>query len=76
MKIPKVMNFDRAFGQKLKSIWTDAADQMSLEYGIFVELRYKVADNLVPEHIWFEVMGHQFESLADLRKALNNKAFL
>jgi hypothetical protein len=76
MKIPRAMRFDREFGQKLKSVWTNAADQISLEYGIFVEVCYSLADNLVPDHIWFVVMDHKFESLMDLRKALNNKAFL
>jgi hypothetical protein len=75
MKIPKDM-IDRVGSQRIKDIWVKAADDLSMEHGIFIQANWSVTNGLCLDKIWFEVMGHKFESLMDLRKALNNKAFL
>lgn len=74
MKIPKHIRLASKDFQN----WRDKAQEMSMEYGIFVELVYINRNNQTAEleSIHFKVMDHTFEGLKDLRKALDNKAFL
>jgi hypothetical protein len=74
MNIPKHIHLSSKDFQN----WREKAQEMSLEYGIFVELVYTNRNNQTPEleSIQFKVMGHTFDSLKDLRKALDNKVFL
>ena len=54
--------------------WCLVALEMTVEYGIEVETKL-----LYEEYGWwlyFEIDGHKFECAKDLRRALENKAFL
>jgi hypothetical protein len=56
-------------------MWNTAADQASLEFGIFVEA-LELIENGFLTRIYFKIDDHEFDSQNDLMKALNNKAFL
>jgi hypothetical protein len=75
-KIPKFWQTDNHLANSILQTWCGAAINISMEYGIYVEVVWKLGDDHLPNHIWFEVMGHQFESLIDLQRALKLKAFL
>lgn len=75
MNIPN-LEVSREDGQLIIGRWKEIAMTISMEYGIFVDVLVTRGDNLVPKQLQFEVMGHKFESLIDLRKALELKAFL
>jgi hypothetical protein len=88
MKIPKTENVvnvkQGTFGGTTIHAFHNAALEMTVEYGVYVKVVAKWDGNVsdhqkefVPiNEIVFEVMGHQFDSLRDLRKALENKTFL
>lgn len=61
--------------RKIQADWNAAAAQVSIEYGIMVETYYE-SEGMLLTRIFFQVMGHQFDSLRDLKKALENKAFI
>jgi hypothetical protein len=67
-------------GSELDNLWQKAALDMTLEYGIIVKANHEwvegntEGDNFI--HLFFQVKDLKFECLKDLRKALNNKAFL
>lgn len=79
MKIPNYLEMDWEYTARMKVAWEEAAIQLSLEFGIFVEVITKsdvgYLVNPVKE-ISFKVGEHEFESLAALKTAINNKAFL
>lgn len=92
MKIPS-KHFDPSDQEgfnKFYEVWGVAATQISMEYGIFVEVkteaefdgkkriqgRYEVFHPEQVIRIFFKTMDQEFESLNHLRRALNNKAFL
>ncbi len=80
MKIPSPLERFRGISNShadtILAAWRNEAINLSMEHGIFIEVKFELGNDLVPIRIWFELMGHQFESLIDLRKALANKAFL
>ncbi len=70
---------------KIEELWHDAARQISLETGIFIEVKYEYDGpgpqpfgpvNVEIRRIFFKVKEHEFESLTDLKKAVANRAFL
>lgn len=79
MKIPehaRILDHDTKI-----TIWYDTAAHISMEYGIFVEVivSYRQNSSVKFDHIdkiVFKVMDHEFESLKDLKKSLDLKAFL
>lgn len=89
MKIPKAARLE---GSDIMSLWKKSAQQLSLETGIYIQVSaeygetpatiYLAPGHIIPstdfhlERIYFKIMDHEFESLNDLKKALNNKAFL
>ena len=73
MKIPKI---GLANNISFK-VWEDAARQMSLETGIYIAVDFDYfPGEMYVKRVYFEVDGHQFESLNDLKKAITNKLFL
>ncbi len=80
MKIPspleKFRGTSNSHADTILAAWRNEAINLSMEHGIFIEVQFELGNDLVPIRIWFEVMGHKFESSMDLRKALVNKAFL
>lgn len=76
MKIPKNSG---AHYEEIRQLWQKTANEMALEYGIFIQVvTYYDNNSHFPNfnNITFEVMDHEFENLHDLRKAVQNKAFL
>jgi hypothetical protein len=75
MKIPDhVISKDEA--HRIEILWQNAADQMSLESGIFIRIGMEYEYYPIFNRIFFKVEGHEFENLTDLKKALSLKAFL
>ena len=56
--------------------WCSTAIDMAVEYGIQIETKMQYDENFDFQSIYFEVDGHRFECLKDLRKALELKIFL
>ena len=76
MKIPPNV-LDRDSAQRIMNLWINMADQISMEHGIFIQVAVlEWEHHPIPRHIVFMLGRHQFESLAALRRAINNKAFL
>jgi len=76
MKIPENL-VDKDDCLRIYKLWRDAADKLSLETGIFIQVKQQY-DRQYPvfNRIYFVVDGHEFENLTDLKKAVSNKAFL
>jgi hypothetical protein len=55
--------------------WQFAADNLSMETGIFVEVKYESSVGCMTR-IYFVIGDHQFDSLNEVKRALENKAFL
>lgn len=63
--------------QFMPANWTNAADKMGMEYGIFISVgceRSVVTKNIT--RVYFKVEDHEFDSLRELRKVLRMKVFL
>lgn len=77
MKIPKEQHvyYNNNVARRLLQDWGDAARQIELEYGVWIEVKTE-DDNNVLSRIYFKVMEHEFENLRDLKKALEMKAFI
>lgn len=82
MKIP-----EGKYNSKLEGAFEDAATQITMESGIWVdvgkehvliELSYMGTQEKYPviTRLFFKCHGHEFETLNDLKKAIANKAFL
>lgn len=73
MKIPKHIGL----ASKDLYHWKAKAEEISMEYGVYVEVIYtnRGSSNHL-EAIQFKILDHVFEGVKDLRKALENKAFL
>lgn len=79
MKIPNASEIDWTYMERMKAVWEDAAFQLSLESGVFIEVVTKSDESYLVtpiKEITFKVGEHEFESLAALKTAINNKAFL
>lgn len=76
MKIPDTFDvYERR--EAIAKLWVDLADQISAEYGIYVSVITKWdATKFGLSEIVFKVGEHEFCSAKELRKALENKAFL
>lgn len=75
MKLPSDCYVDSA---AVQNYWWEAAQQISMDTGIYIGVGcdYHDASGMGITRVYFEVNGHQFESLNDLKKAIANKAFL
>jgi hypothetical protein len=73
MKFPKGTHITT--NNLLYQRWCAAALDMTVEYGIQVEAKCQFGGNEY-QSLYFEVDGHRFECLKDLRRALENKVFL
>jgi hypothetical protein len=78
MRIPEHSYFNQTPTCRL---WDATAEQMSLETGIFILVEYEYYESvglMDPriKRIFFKVGEHEFESLAELKTAINNRAFL
>ena len=79
MKIDdKIMNYISSSElENIRIQWKNTAIDMSIEYGIFISVQLERSHYTARyNHFIFSAMGHTFESLKDLRAALDNKAFL
>jgi hypothetical protein len=56
--------------------YCNAAIDMAVEYGILIETKKEWNDEEKIQYLYFEVDGHRFGCLRDLRRALENKSFL
>jgi len=93
MKLPS--NFFHALDNKgwehLLKIWQDTAARISMEHGIFIEVKVEVIDGngntriahrneIIAPHtvarIFFQAFDREFEGLRELKRTLRNKAFL
>lgn len=73
MKIPK----DTFLIDTVKLLWHETASRLSMEYGIFIDVKYKHGSSIfIIEEIVFEIEGKEFGSLKQLEKALENSALL
>jgi hypothetical protein len=62
---------------RFHSIWEEAGYQVTCEYGVMIKTQYAPSkDSRYIEEIWYEVKGHRFECLKDVRKALEMKVLL
>jgi len=77
MKIPKKGNvyLHSNISKRLFSDWRAAAATLELEFGVWIEVDTEYDINYMTR-IYFRVMDHEFESVRDLKKALENKALL
>jgi len=82
MKIPKNISGDLEIEDYLY-LWRDKAVELSMEYGIFIDTiierenrKGRRQSSYSITKIVFKAMDHEFESLIDLKKALENKALL
>ena len=67
--------------ERIYNAWYVAAEALSLETGIFVtvqaEYRGEGAENFQKaSRLYFKLDDHEFDSMHDLKKAIENKAFL
>lgn len=82
MKIPEhlVSLYDSPSYRHIEEMWKKAAEQLSLESGIFIEVDIRHGSNNAGRshmtEIVFMVAGHEFAGLADVKRAIANKAFL
>ncbi len=84
MKIPEELrlwiNTDGR-GTQLIELWKRTADQVSMEYGMLVEVkiipRPGPGSHMIDRLVFTVLDGaHEFESLNELKRALANKVFL
>jgi hypothetical protein len=85
MKIPISRNHDPTTDEysEIHQLWKQMARQISVEYGIYVEVgltnephRYPNGTTyLVPVRIFFKALDKEFESLRVLKKHLDNPVF-
>ena len=76
MKIPDTFE---CYNQRdeITKFWVELALQLSAEYGIFISTISKWSNEKFGlSEIVFKVGEHEFGSVKELRKALENKAFL
>ena len=77
MKIPDT--FD-TYNQRenISKVWVELALQIGAEYGIYVTTvtKWEGSSRFGFSEIVFRVGEHEFGSVKELRKALENKAFL
>lgn len=59
----------------IQKIWTQAAMKLGLRTGVYAGV-YVIGEEGYLSRIYFKLGEHEFDSLSDLRKAINNKAFL
>lgn len=92
MKIPKGYfdDADREQWNRTLNRWWEAADQLSMEYGMLVQVkvdvltagknrtagRYEVISPGCVTRLFFTMADKEFESLDELRRTIKNKAFL
>lgn len=78
MKIPKSEHVyhNSNTAKRLFNDWRAAAAQIEMEYGVWVAVKTEEDTNTIVTRIYFLAMEHEFESLRDLKKALENKAFM
>lgn len=83
MKIPadKRIAYDtylgpRSKGTDLLDAFFDTAIEMTVKYGILVEVKVTYRDDSGFDEITFESMGKSFHSLEELTRVLELKAFL
>jgi hypothetical protein len=75
MKIPEHINLP--YDGTTTQAWYEAAIAESMRTGIYIEtIRTKHNNSEYVSELQFKVMDHLFDNLTDLRKALDNKAFL
>jgi hypothetical protein len=60
----------------LFKLWETAGLNMTVEYGIRVQIILTGPTVDEVQRLYFKVDNYEFECLKDLRKALENKAFL
>lgn len=86
MKIPKGVLSEKRYDDMLKYVYA-TTDQILVNSGIFVEVygeyhhgKYNPKEDESAfdkiSRLFFEVEGHTFETLDEVRKAISNKAFL
>jgi hypothetical protein len=80
MKIPGNVIYNSSIFDRMLSIWGNIAYQIGAEYGVYIEVKVK-AENDDPQpqsdkSIVFVVAGNEFGSVQELKKGLDNGAFL
>jgi len=76
MKIPD-NSLDDLEAKRIVELWKETARQISMEHGVYVEAKFECTTVWpIPSRIYFKLGTYEFESLSDLKRALNNKAFL
>jgi hypothetical protein len=71
-------NIDRFTSDRIEYMWQKAADLVSIEYGILVELGFEKAYDSgrhVIRRIFFRVQDKEFEGLQVLKRYLGNIVF-
>ena len=76
MKIPDTFIYNQR--DSIAKLWAELALQISAEYGIYVTTvtKWEGSFKFGFSEIVFRVGEHEFGSIKELRKALENKAFL
>ena len=77
MKIPRTgqVYINSNIGKRIFNDWRAAAATLELEYGVWIEVDTEYDANYMIR-IYFRVMDHEFESVQDLKKGLENKVLL
>lgn len=84
MKIPDQSEwFHNTSGSHLYSAWKKTAHEIGMASGIYVSVICELhpfdaadPDGSYIKRLYFKVMDHEFEGSDELKKALENKAFL
>jgi hypothetical protein len=77
MIIPNIDHFNISYHQyvdDLEGVWDKACLKLTMKYGVVIIYGTEKIDGLT--RIYFEVNGHQFESYNDVKRALDNRAYL
>jgi len=76
MKIPDTFIYNQR--DSIAKLWAELALQIGAEYGIYVTTvtKWEGRPKFGFSEIVFRVGEHEFGSIKELRKALENKAFL
>lgn len=78
MKIPENIKIwtGSALCKSILEYWSNQVLQIGINYGVFVQVKKEASEDQYLTRIYLEGLDREFESVADLVKVLNLKAFL
>ena len=78
MRIPDRIDihFHQLEFKEMITAWHQKANEIMLQYGIYIEVKYELGDGAHLRHLYFKALDREFENLNELIRVINNKAFL